>query len=381
MRRKSGCGRLSAADGSTDSVVMSLFKVNDSFDLPDGEKEYRVSYDEGSKGAFEKLGEALEPRGLAPWLVGSREDCVLLVRKKQPVKPSKSRIPFIMALLTFASVIVFAIVEVQVYGAYAKGVFWPTVFVEFAACVLAILASHELGHRLASRRTKTAPPTPYVIPGVPALTYFLCSLGIVSTQREPAANRDKLFDVILAGPLLTLAVAIVLWLAGGLTSVLTSLPSTGIQVVNGIPVQQANPSILQYDIASLLSPLLGPSGANATRLSPIADAAGFGFPLTFVSILPMAFFDGGFLFSTVFKSGSLRVATYGSIMLLILVDTPDYWALAIVVLLMVARPFDIQIRDEVSEISPGRRALYWAVILLAILSVPVPGNLATIPLG
>jgi len=373
---------LQPPEGSADSAVRSLFKVNDSFQLPDGETEYRVAYAQGSKKNFEKLTEALEPQGLIPWLAGTKEDCVLLVRKKQPIPPSKSRIPLIVALLTFASVVLFAIFEQEVFAAFAPAVPWYAVFFEFGACVWIILLFHELGHRIVSRRAKSVPPRPYIIPGVPAITFFLPSLGIISSQKEPTVNRERLFDIMAAGPLFALAMTILAYVIGGLTSVQSTLSTQGTQVVNSyISVVQVNPSALQLAIGTILSPFTAPSSAGLLRISPIADAATFGFPLTFITLLPMAFFDGGYLLSAVFGSVSTRASTYVSVLVLVLIDTPYYWALAIVVLLMAARPFDIQTRDEVSGISNGRRALYVALIALAILSVPVPQNLATFPLG
>jgi len=372
---------LQASWGSADSTVRSLFSVKDSFQLPDGETEYRVSYSEESKSNFEKLTEALGRQGLTPLLAGTKEDCVLFVRKKQAAVQSKSRVPLILALFTFASVVVAAVVEVEVYGAFASGVPWYAVSLPFVACVWLILLAHELGHRVVSRRNKTAPPTPYVIPGVPELTFFLFSLGIISVQREPAVNRDRLFDVMVAGPILALAAAVVLYFVGGVTSVPSALPAQGIQLVNGIPVEGVSPSVLQYGIGVLISPFIAAPPSGLLSLSPIADAATFGFPLTFVSLLPMVFFDGGYLISAVFGSVPARVGTYLSVLVLILIDVPDYWALAIVVLLLAARPFDIRTRDEVSGISQGRKALYLAMILLAILSVPIPQTIATFPLG
>ncbi|HME18152.1 MAG TPA: hypothetical protein VKF15_00250 [Nitrososphaerales archaeon] len=368
-------------EGDTDSLVRSLFKVNDSFQLPDGETEYRIVHADDTKPNFEKLNDALAPRGFAPWLTGSEEDCILTVRKKQPVTPSKSRIPLIMALFTFASIIVVAIIEVEAYGVFAQGVQWYAVLVEFVGCVWLILLLHELGRRLISRRTRTTSPTPYVVPGVPTLTFFLLSLGIISSQREPAVNRDQLFDVMVAGPMLVLAAAVLLYVIGGLASVQSTLPAQGVQIVNGIPIKGVYPSVLQFDISALLSPFIAPSPPGLVRLSPIADAASFGFPLTFVSFLPMAFFDGGYLLTTVYGSRYIRAATYLSVLVLIVIDTPDYWALAIVVLLMAARPFDVQTRDDLSGISRGRKALYLAMMVMAILSLPIPQNLATFPLG
>jgi membrane-associated protease RseP (regulator of RpoE activity) len=247
--------------------------------------------------------------------------------------------------------------------------------------VVAILAVHEAAHRAMSRRSGTAPPTPFVIPGVPLVTSFLPSLGIISQQREPAVNRNRFFDYMVAGPLAALGLTLALYVAGELTSAASTLQAQGCQMVNGyITACQVNPSVFQVAVDWAVSGF-APAATAASRLSPLADAASVGFLLTFVGLLPLAFFDGGFIASAVLEDRFGRLATYLGVLALILFDTPNYWALAIVVLLMAGRPVSVQTYDEVSPISRSRRILFVALIAVALLSLPFPQNLGTFPLA
>ncbi len=365
-----------------DVLVRSLFKVNDAFQLPEGESEYRVAYEADSGPKFERLHRELAAKGLVPWLTGTTGDCVLMVRKKQPPKQARSMIPLLMALFSLASVSAFAILEQEIYSAYAPNFPWQLVVFAYGACVVMILAVHEFGHRWASKRQGTISPTPYVIPGIPTVTAFLPALGIISPQREPAVNKNRLFDLMIAGPLAALAATLVLNVIGEVTAVPSTLLAHGTQTVNSyISVSQINPSVLQYAMNGALSPFLRQASPGYVNLSPVADAAAVGFMLTFAGLLPLVFFDGGYLSSAVLGSRGTRAATYLGVLTLITFDTPNYWALAIVVLLLAGRQFNTKVYDEVTGVSPRRRAIFLLVVVLAFLCVPVPQNLATVPLG
>jgi hypothetical protein len=368
-----------------DSLVRSRFKVTDSFQLPDGEVEYSVEYGPESKGSFEALWSELLPQGLSPWLTGSKEDCTLVIRKKLPPRASTSRIPAFMTLLTVASVTGIGLLEIAIYADFAPAIPSYAVLLSYCVCILAILAAHEFGHRYFAERRHLAPPTPYLIPGVPGFTAYLPSLGIVSLQREPAVNRDSIFDVSVAGPLAAFAVTLVLYVVSAFASVQSALPLAGNQVVNAyifqISVSQVNPGALQTAINSALSVFLPSVTPGYFRLSPLIDAASIGFLLTFLTLLPMTFFDGGYMASTVMGGRGVRLATYLSIIALVAIDTPTYWAPAIIVLLISSRQPKVQLLDEVSPPAPSKRVLLLLAILLAFLCLPIPQNVATFPLG
>lgn len=365
-----------------DSLVRKRFTVKDSFQLPDGEVEYRVEYRPESKANFRSLNSELQPLGFTPWLIGSENDCALIVRKRQPPRPSVSRIPAIMALLTVASIVAFGILEVLIYDDFAPIIPDYVVLLSYCACVLAVLVAHEFGHRYAAERRGSVAPVPYFIPGIPGITAFLPSLGVVSTQREPAVNSDCLFDISIAGPLAALGVTIILYVLSAFASVQSAIPLTGSQVVSGyFTVSQINPGLLQRAIDSALSPFLQRVAPGYLRLSPVSDAAAIGFFLTFLTLLPMAFFDGGYLASTVLGERAVRAATYLSVLALVAIDTPNYWAPAIFTLLIASRQQRPQLLDEVSKPNSSKRILFVLAIVLAFLCLPIPQNLATFPLG
>lgn len=364
-----------------DSLVREGFGVKDTFQLEDGEMEYRVTYAPDSKQKFKELCAELQPKGYTPWLTGSEEDCVLLVKKKQPPRPSVSRIPVLMALFTVASVVVYGIFEVLSYAKFAPVIPNYVVLLSFCACILAILVAHEFGHRYVAEMRGTSAPVPYIVPGIPAITAFLPTIGIVSTQREAAVNRDSIFDIAIAGPLAALGVTLVLSILGAFASVQSVLPLSGNQQINAfLTVGQVNPGILQMALDSGLSPFLRQIAPNLARLSPVSDATAIGFFLTFVTLLPMSFFDGGYLASAVLGDRGVRAATYLSILLLLALDTPNYWAPAFLTLLIASRQQRLQLLDEVSKPAGTRRLILILAVVLALLCVPIPQNFATFPL-
>jgi len=131
----------------------------------------------------------------------------------------------------------------------------------------------------------------------------------------------------------------------------------------------------------VLRPLLPTAAPGNVWVSPIADGATVGFILVFIGLLPMAFYDGGFLSSLVLPEGLARLASYLSVFALLILDTPTYWALAVVVLLLAGRPFQLRLRDEVSGLSASRKWVFAGAVVLAFLCLPFPHNLGTLPLG
>jgi peptidase M50-like protein len=371
---------LAAQQPQSETAVRSRFTVKDSFQLPDGEVEYKVEYHPDSRKRFEELHFELASLGLTPILVGSKDDAALIVRKKQLPPPPKSRIPTILTLLTLTSVIVFAIFQRISYQFFAPGIPGNVVFLTYSAAIMAIVGVHELGHFLFSRRSGTAAPTAYLIPGIPDVTAFLPALGDISRQREPAVNRDRFFDVMLVGPIIAFLGATVVYLVGAFFSVQSTTPLQGCQVVNTIQFCTINNGLFQSVLDWLTRGVTPHVTSGFVRFSPLQDAATVGFLLTFITLLPLASFDGGHLFSLAWGQRGARLASYLGVFLLISIDAPNYWAVAIVGLLVAGRSSEPQLLDELSGISPGRRWLYVGALVIAFLAIPVPQNLGFFPL-
>jgi hypothetical protein len=359
-------------------MVRGMFKVKDTYQLPEGEVEYTVEYGPETKRAFERLNDALAGKGLTPWLTGTKEECVLVLRKPTTVPSKRSRLPVILLLLTLASVVLFSLFDRVTYEVYAPSIPGFLVLIPYWIVVAAALGAHQLGRMAVAWRNKTPLPVSYVVPGIPYITLVLPSLGFVSRQSGPAVNRDKLFGVILVGPLLVLAVAVVAYAIGAVSSVQSTQPLPSCQYTGSYI--SLCPSVIQSGLDYMTAPFSPAVAQGFLRFSPIQDGAAVCFLVAFIGFLPMASFDGGYLASLVWGRSGARVATYLSVLALILIDTPNYWGVAIVALLLAGRPVQPWVLDEVSGLSDKRKLIFLGAIALGFLALPIPQGFATFQL-
>jgi membrane-associated protease RseP (regulator of RpoE activity) len=373
---------LSQPSPEIDSLVRDKFQVKDSFNLPGEEVEFKVVYDASSKVSFQSLWSKLNEIGYTPWLVGSKDNATLIVRKKQTAPASRSRIPVLLLFLTLASVVAFGLLQALVYQQLAPGFSAIVVVVSYSVCVVAILAAHEFGRRRAAERAGVSSPTPFFLPGVPGFTSLLPSMGVVASQREPAVNRDSLFDLTIAGPLVAFLVVLAIYGAGEFAWIQSSVTLQSAQAINSfIQIGKINPSLIQYAMDTIASPFLRAVPDGYVRMSPLLDAGTFGFFLTFLSLLPITQFDGGRLFSTAFGGRGLTITTIVSALALVVIDYPNYLFLGLFVFLIAGRATNIQVLDDLSPASRSRKVLFLVALAVALLSLPLPQNIASISLG
>ncbi len=370
---------MSAQPQDLEQQVRGVFQVKQFFALPDGELEFQVAYDGSTKEKFARLSASLAGEGFTPDITGSKDECVLTLRKSQPPRPSQSRLPVIFALFTAATLVVFALLqEEQVFSVLVPSLPGYVVFFAFTSTVALMTVAHEVAQRYVGRRRMAGHANSYLIPAIPFLPPFFPSLGFVSSQREPALNRDRLFDTVLAGPLAILALAIVFYIIGDFTAMKAAALTPESPIYN--TTKSINPNLIQLGIDWILSPALPNAPQGYVWVSPIADGATVGFVLVFFGLLPMSFYDGGFLSSSALREGRARLVSYLSVLALLVLETPTYWAMAIIVLLLVGRPFQLRLRDEVSGLSSSRKWILVGSVVLAFLCVPLPHNIGTLPL-
>lgn len=348
------------------------------FVLPEGELEFQIAYDRDTKRRIGQLESEIRPMGYRPELTGTVDECVLAVRKSEPSAATGARLPVLLVLFALASLVVVSILQRMVYAQLAPALQGDSVFIEFAATIVALLAAHEVGQRLMARRGQAGHSNTYLIPGLPFLPPFLPSLGFVCTQREPALNRDRLFDVVIAGPIAIVVLAVVLYAVGDLTSATSALKSTQLPA----STISVNSNVIQLGINYVLGPLAPSAPAGYFQVSPFADGATVGFILAFFGLLPMAIYDGGLLSNLALGERAARGATYLSVLFLLLIDMNNatYWAVAIVALLLAGRPMNLKLLDQVSALSSSRRWILVGSIILGLLCLPIPHSLATLPL-
>ena len=160
--------------------------------------------------------------------------------------------------------------------------------VPFAFTLIGILLAHELGHFFACRYYGISASYPYFIPA-PTL---IGTLGAFIRIRSPIYNRQALFDVGLAGPVV---------------GFLFAIPALAIAVMYSkvVPFSQAHASIVfgQPVALRLLEAILRPNiPAGDLLLHPIGRAAWVGLFATALNLLPGGQLDGGhILYATASK--------------------------------------------------------------------------------
>ena len=126
----------------------------------------------------------------------------------------------------------------------------------FAATLLGILFTHEMGHYVVGRLRRAPVSLPYFIPLPPGIS-FTGTMGAVIVQREPMEDRKTVLEIGIAGPLAGLAALVGVVLTSLTTSTLSGSPATPPVVANSIPAaldQIRNPANVLVAVVFGLSP-------------------------------------------------------------------------------------------------------------------------------
>jgi membrane-associated protease RseP (regulator of RpoE activity) len=152
--------------------------------------------------------------------------------------------------------------------------------IPFAATLLGILVTHELGHYILSRVHGVPTSLPLFVPGMP---HFVGTFGAIIRMRAPMTDRRALFDIGVAGPIAGFVVAVVALVIGlRLSTVVPTQTSYGLHL--------GEPLLLQFVSWLVLGPL---SPTADVVLHPIGFAAWFGLFITSLNLLPIGQLDGG----------------------------------------------------------------------------------------
>lgn len=153
----------------------------------------------------------------------------------------------------------------------------------FSVPLLAILLCHEFGHYFAARRHGVPASLPYFVP-LPPWFGFLGTMGAVIRMPESPADRRKLFDIAVAGPLAGLVVAIPVLIYG--------LSKSPVLPMSPLALQEGN-SLLYLGLKYLQTGRWLPDGVYDVQLHPTAFAGWAGLLLTMLNLLPFGQLDGG----------------------------------------------------------------------------------------
>ncbi len=328
---------------------------------------------EGPDQAYEELKQTFGDRTV-PLLQEDERFGQAIVLLPKPVeqqvleKRPNVMVNWLLFLATFLTTTYAGAAHVGVDLLRAPGKF--TVGLPYSVGLLAILGIHELGHYFAAKYHGMRVTPPYFIP----VPFGLGTFGAFIQMKSPPENRRALFDVAVAGPLAGLVIAIPAALIGlHQSAVLVQDPSLPTANIHGTSVGS---SVL---FALLAKTSLGDAlqYGDHVLLSPLAFAGWLGLFITALNLLPIGQLDGGHIARAMFgtRIGSI-VSTIAmwSLLLLAIFVWPGlmYWAIIVFFLMGRGSPP----LNDVSTITPGRRALgYLAFLILLLMIAPLPQSL------
>jgi membrane-associated protease RseP (regulator of RpoE activity) len=267
----------------------------------------------------------------------------------------------------------------------------------FSVPLMAILTCHEFGHYIAARVHRVPASLPFFIPLPPGIGLF-GTMGAVITQGGGTRDRNKLFDIGVAGPLAGLVVALPVLYYGLLQSPVLASVDGGYQEGDSILY-----ALMKYAAKGRWLPADGVD----VRLHPTAWAGWAGLLVTMLNLLPIGQLDGGHAATAYFgrrydRIGRLfhhslpwlslvafgwvlrlvegqvggRELPYGLTPLSIAVQAALMWFVWYVLLWVLSRMTGGLAHppiDEEAPLSPGRKILFWIVALTFVLIfMPIP---------
>jgi membrane-associated protease RseP (regulator of RpoE activity) len=232
-----------------------------------------------------------------------------------------------------------------------------------AAGIWAVLAAHEIAHRVMAQRYQVRLSPPFFIP-----TWQIGSFGSLMRFESILPNRSVLFDVAFAGPAIGGLVALGLLVAG----LLLSHPGSLFQ----IPAEFFQGSIL---VGTLARVVLG-TGVQQPLVDvhPLVIIGWLGLVITALNLMPAGQLDGGRIVQSIYGrkvAGRTTVATLIILGLASLVNPLAlYWAILI---LFLQRDLERPALNELSEPNDARAALGLLVLFLMVATLlPLTPSLA-----
>lgn len=238
----------------------------------------------------------------------------------------------------------------------------------FAFSLLAILAAHELGHYLVSRRHRLRVSLPYFIPGLPFPPPLPGTFGALIRIRSPILDRRTLMEVGCSGPLCGVLVIIPVLVVGLLLSPVVVLPPHGVQ-----GVQLGEPLLFRLLCWLTLGPL-GPD--EHVLLHPVGFAGWLGLLITALNLLPVGQLDGGHIMYALFP-GAHRHISFATLGVLFLFGIFSWqgWLLWVTVLLVLGLRHPPPAYDWI-PLDRRRKLLGWVTLGIFLLTfTPAPFTL------
>ena len=329
------------------TMIESEFDVEESF-VEHGVPTFYVIYQENSKEAFLRLMKRLDTMELLPHLRQKDEKVVLKIVSKPPTKPNRNIVNIALFFATVGTVFVsgYFLSSSDILGALL-----------FTGAIMAILGTHEMGHKLLADKHNVDATYPYLIPGLP-FPYGIGTFGALIRQKALPPNKDSLFDIGFTGPITGFIVAIIVMIIGMQMPFQVTQDST----VIGTALGDLYP--LMYRFIVWIFPPSGPAGVMLTPNS-LVFAGWIGMVVTMLNLVPSGMFDGGHVARSVLGARAHLIISYAGIALLALIG---WWTMAVLAIFFSAARHPGPL-DDVSKLTTRRKI--GAIVLVAIFILSV----------
>ncbi|ASJ04433.1 site-2 protease family protein [Thermococcus barossii] len=318
---------------------------------------------------FERVLNELEELGYWAALKKRGGDILLFVFPAERIKEDNRWLPWIFLVATIFTTLFagyyLSSLYIQLLDYYnLPGIRNPYVnAVAFSISVMAILGTHELGHKIAAAYHGVRATMPYFIP----FPSMLGTLGAVIRVKSPLPTRNAAIDLGVSGPIAGFLVAIPVSIIGLKLSV--PIPQNLVPPTEGGIVFGENLFFMLIEKYVVTFP-----EDSVVFLHPVAIAGWVGILVTFLNLIPAAQLDGGHIARSFLGEKAHRYLTM--VVGLVLIGMSFLWVgwliWGMLVLLMgsVGNPGAL---DEVSPVSRKRLLLaVIAVIIFIISATPRP---------
>jgi Zn-dependent protease len=327
-------------------TVSSEFRVQEAL-MDNGVPTYYLAQPQETKQAFLRVLSKLQPMNLIALLRRMDGRVVLRVVPRPTVKPSNILINWALLFATMTTTFVTGyLLSPDVINPYVGGA-------AFTAAMLAVLGTHEMGHKITAGKKGIDATLPYFIPGPPPFGTF----GAVIMQKSLPPNKDALFDVGADGPIAGFVIAIIVSIIGLTLSIPTSPSANTI----GVPIAW---NILERLLGSLNMLPKGPPGWDLL-LHPVAFAGWVGMLVTTLNLLPAAMLDGGHVARSVLGE-RLGLRLVLAVLSIVYLGVEGLIPMAFLVLLMlfIKHPGPL---DDVSGLSTSRKLVALGLVGIFVL--------------
>lgn len=276
------------------------------------------------EGRFDEIRRALVPRNYIPFLQKHGGELTIIVGKRKPIG-RKGNIPnlVLLALTLISTTVTGAILWAGYFNKSSIFTFTNILngIIFFVLPLMAILATHEMGHFIVARRYGVNASLPYFLPSIPPLG----TLGAFISIRDPFPSRRALLEIGIAGPIAGFLVTIPVAVIGFVLTKMSPVPA---------PILPAGTEV--FSVPFLYSVILSLFRFPSTdSIFPTAFAAWVGFFATALNLLPAGQLDGGHVVRALLGDNSKYLGWATILALIILSFGFESWLLIALFVLIV----------------------------------------------